>query len=113
MHELSIAENILSITEEYAAREEATRIHAIDLEIGTLAGIEIDALKFAMEVMFRNTLLGSAKIMIKKIQATGRCLTCSHEFEAEDFFSPCPDCAGFDIDILNGTELKVKALHID
>ena len=113
MHELSIAENILSITEEYAAREEATRIHAIDLEIGTLAGIEIDALEFAMEAVFRDTLLGAAKITIESIQAKGRCLTCSHEFEAEDFFSPCPDCNDFDIDIVSGTELKVKALHID
>lgn len=50
MHELSIAMNIIDIASEQAKINNFSVIDEIEIEIGTLSGVEIDALKFAMEI---------------------------------------------------------------
>ena len=49
MHELSIAMSIVDIAADYAARDNAKCVTEIEIEVGTLAGVVIDALDFAME----------------------------------------------------------------
>ena len=44
MHELSIALGIVKIAEEEMAKAGSNQIEAIELEIGTLAGIEFESL---------------------------------------------------------------------
>ena len=55
MHELSIAMSIVDIAAEYAARDNAKCVTEIEIEVGTLAGVVIDALDFAMEAAIKNT----------------------------------------------------------
>lgn len=113
MHELSIAEQILEISTEYAEREGVSAVREIELEIGTLSGIEIDALTFALEVVTKNTVLHEAKVTIIDIPAKARCLACGGEFPLEDFFSPCPSCGAFESETLQGQELRVRSLLVD
>ena len=48
MHELSIAQNIVEISEDQVKKHKATGVDKIILQIGELAGIELDALDFAI-----------------------------------------------------------------
>ena len=50
MHELSIAMGIVRIAENEIAKVNAQKVEQIELEIGTLAGIEIDALDFVWSI---------------------------------------------------------------
>ena len=67
MHEMSIAQSIVEIAKDYAARENAKVVSEIDLSIGTLAGIEFESLEFALEVCKNGTIMQNAKIIINKI----------------------------------------------
>ena len=46
MHEMAIAEGILDIAKEQAAKENSARILKIGLLIGEMAGVEEEALRF-------------------------------------------------------------------
>jgi Zn finger protein HypA/HybF involved in hydrogenase expression len=54
-------------------------VDSIELEIGTQAGIEFDALDFAWDVGVRNTVLQQAERKIDKVQAMARC-SCGCEY---------------------------------
>ena len=52
----------------------------IELEIGTLAGIEFDALEFALTVSLKTNLTENTKVQLNKIQAKSICEDCKKEF---------------------------------
>ena len=64
MHELSIAINIVEIATEEAKKANVSSVLEIELEVGTLSGIVIDALEFAMDEAIKNSVLQNAKIKI-------------------------------------------------
>ncbi|MFZ1729487.1 MAG: hydrogenase maturation nickel metallochaperone HypA [Bacteroidota bacterium] len=112
MHELSIAENIVEIAVAHLRADGGSSVKEIELEIGTLAGIEIDALTFAMDSATKNTPLQNAEVRILTVQGRLRCDSCSVEFDANDFFQPCTSCGSFDNITLQGEEMRVKTLLV-
>ncbi|MBE0644745.1 MAG: hydrogenase maturation nickel metallochaperone HypA [Bacteroidetes bacterium] len=112
MHELSIAENIVEIAVAHLQGDARAVVQEIELEIGTLSGIEIDALTFAMDAATKDTPLQQAAVRIITVQGRARCNACAAEFDVEDFFSPCPSCGGFDNTTLQGEEMRVKSLLV-
>ncbi|MBW1913787.1 MAG: hydrogenase maturation nickel metallochaperone HypA [Deltaproteobacteria bacterium] len=113
MHEFSIALGIIEIAEENARKADAKVIHEIEIEVGTLSGVMTDALKNALEVAVENTILKNTKRTFLELQAKGRCESCSCEFELNGYMTPCPTCQGFNFDIIQGQELRVKSLSVD
>lgn len=112
MHEMSIAISIVDIATEEAQKANAKSFSEIVLDIGSLSGIEIDALEFAMDSACKGSVLDSARFKINHIQAVARCNNCGKEFEVDNVFSICPDCQQYDLDVFKGKEMKVKSLVV-
>lgn len=112
MHELSVALGIVKIAEEETSKAEAQSVELIELEIGTLAGIEIDSLDFVWASAVKNTVLENAVKRIHIIQGKGKCIDCDSVFDIKNIYDPCPKCGGFLKNILFGKELRVKALEV-
>ena len=113
MHELSIAVNIINLAEEAAKKSNAISIHSIDLDIGMMAGIDFDALDFAMDTCVKGTMLENAERKITRIQAKAKCLKCNHEFELDSYFDQCPECNSYMFDLIKGKELLIRSLEIE
>jgi len=113
MHEFSITLNILNIVEENAKKLNAKIVHEIEMDIGVLSGVDYEALEFAMQHTKKSEMLENAVLVINKIPAKARCKSCDFEFGIDDFYTPCPECEKYHHDIIQGTELKVKAIKID
>jgi len=113
MHEFSIAMSIIEIAENEAKKAKSSVVSELVLDVGTMAGIEFHALDFAMESAIKNTILENAKIVVNKIQAKAKCISCESEFDIQSSFDPCPECGGFYHNILSGKELKVRSLVVD
>ncbi len=113
MHEMSIAMSIIEIAEKESIKAKATKVNEIEIEIGTLAGIEFSSLEFALDIAIKNTVLKDAKINVLKIQASAKCNNCNTDFEILGFFEKCPQCDGYSYKIIKGKELRVKSLLID
>ncbi|MEN8117702.1 MAG: hydrogenase maturation nickel metallochaperone HypA [Bacteroidota bacterium] len=112
MHELSIAQSIVELAENVALGEKADSINSIDIEIGALSGVVIDALEFAMEVTIKNTKLENAKINFLKKKGIASCKNCGFHFETINLLALCPKCNQANFKIIDGKQLRVKSLII-
>lgn len=112
MHELSIVKSIIDIAEQQARANDASTIDQIELEIGALSGIEMDALDFAWKEAVKHSMLADAERKINYIQGRARCMDCGTAFAIEQYYDACPVCGGHLLDILQGKELRVKSLLV-
>ncbi len=112
MHELSIAQSIINSAEENAAKHQAREIEEIELEIGCLAGIEIQTLEFALKSAVKGTILENTKIVRHDIAGEGLCSDCGCTFQIHKLLSECPECGSFLIIIRKGKELRIKSIVI-
>ncbi len=113
MHELSIAVNILDIVNEEAIKAKSTSITEIEIEIGSMSGVVIEALVFALEEAVKNTKLCKAKFKFIETKAEATCSKCDNHFDVDDFFAVCPKCGSFETDIIKGKELKIKKIILE
>lgn len=113
MHELSIAQSILSIAENAAPKNEHITITGINLQIGELSGIEIEALKFAMSVIKKDTILENAELNIEVIRGEAECPQCRTVFPMHYYGASCPNCNNYFITVLKGREMKVLNIVVD
>jgi hydrogenase nickel incorporation protein HypA/HybF len=112
MHELSIVMGILKIAQNETSKAGAKEVEMIELEIGTLAGIEFDALDFVWPTAVKNTVLEHAIKNIDVIEGKGKCMECEEVFSIKHIYDPCPKCNNYVKGILQGKELRVKALTV-
>lgn len=113
MHEMSIAMNIVGIACKEAQNEGAKSIKSIELDVGSLAGVMVDSLKFCYESTCKGTLAEDSQLLINEIVGKGRCQKCSLEFEIESFMALCPQCESYEIEIKQGRELRLKAVTVN
>ncbi len=64
MHEMALCESILELIEEQARAQRFTRVSAVALEVGRLAAVEIEALRFGFDVVMRGSLAEKARLEI-------------------------------------------------
>jgi hydrogenase nickel incorporation protein HypA/HybF len=112
MHELSLAGGILRLVEDAAARERFTRVSALRLEAGALAGVEVRALRFAREALVPGTSQAGATIAIEEPPASAWCLRCACSIRIRTRTEGCPHCGGVQIQPTGGTELRVLDLQV-
>ncbi len=112
MHELSIAIGIVEIAEKEAAKAGVNSVKKIELEIGTLSGVEIDSLNFAWPMAVNNSVLQNAEKEIKIIKAKARCMDCNYVFDLEHLFDACPKCGSYFKDVFQGKEMRVKSIEV-
>lgn len=113
MHELSIAISIVESAEEEAKKAAAITISKIEVEVGTMAGIDPEALLFAWDSVVQGTMAQQSTLVINTIQAEAHCLECGRDFPAEHFFVQCPHCSSFRYQITKGKELRIRSLIVD
>jgi hydrogenase nickel incorporation protein HypA/HybF len=113
MHELSIAMNVVEIAEEEAKKNNASVVSKIEIDVGKLSGVIVEALTFAMDSAKQNTCLSDAEVVINELVAKAKCEACGHEFETKDYFSICPECGNFKTDIIAGKELQVRSMQLE
>jgi hydrogenase nickel incorporation protein HypA/HybF len=95
MHEMSLAANILQIVETAARQDTFMRVRTLHLSVPALAGVEVVALRFALESLAPQTLLAGAELIIDEPASQARCLDCATDIEVREYDAACPLCSGF------------------
>ncbi|MFN3887618.1 MAG: hydrogenase maturation nickel metallochaperone HypA [Aquabacterium sp.] len=113
MHELSLAGGIVQLVEDAAVRERFRRVQVLRLEAGALSGVEVRALRFALESIVPGTCLAEARIEIDEPPAQAWCLGCNQSVPILSRLDPCPECGGARLQPTGGTELRVVDLLVD
>ena len=112
MHELSLMENVRDLALEEGRRQGARRITSITLRIGSLAGVEPEALRFAHAVVWQDTIAAGASLMLEEVEATCWCPSCSKPFPADAGICECPRCGAISTQLLQGQELQLVSMEI-
>jgi hydrogenase nickel incorporation protein HypA/HybF len=112
MHEVSLMQSVLEIAEEQACRQGATRIHAIALRIGRLAGVVPESLGLAFEVVTAGTPAEGALLEVETVEVVCRCPACEEDFTPPDFIFRCPRCGRLSGDVRRGRELELAFLEV-
>ncbi len=113
MHEFSLCEGIIDTISEQARRNGFQRVQHVWLEIGALANVELEALRFAFEVVRENTIAASAQLDIITLPGCAWCLDCAQSVEIHQLFDPCPQCNGYHWRLTGGNEMRIKEIEVE
>jgi hydrogenase nickel incorporation protein HypA/HybF len=107
MHELGLA----AILVERACEEAApARVRRIVVEVGMLAAVLPDALRFCFDVVTAGTSAEGATLEIHETPGEGRCRACGALVAMTRPFGRC-GCGGNDLEWLRGDELRILAVE--
>ena len=112
MHEMSLADGILQVVEQAALRERFRRVQRLTLAAGALAGVEVRALRFALDAVAPGSCLEGAEIVIEEPPGQAWCLRCAATVTISARTDACPRCGGYRLQATGGTELKVVDLMV-
>jgi hydrogenase nickel incorporation protein HypA/HybF len=113
MHEMALAESILTTLQDQARQHDYARVRTVWLEIGPLASVEEESLRFSFDVVVRGTLADGARLEIETTPAQAWCLACSRSVAITGRFDSCPECGGHQLQMISGDELRIKELEVD
>lgn len=111
MHELSLLAALRDLVEEQVRRHGGGRVRTITLRIGTLAGVEPDALRFAHGVVMEGSLAEGSQLRIVDVPLEWRCSPCARAFRREE--PTCPRCGALSHELLQGRELELAAIELE
>ncbi len=113
MHEMSLCEGVLRVIEEQAVVQNYTQVKTVFLEVGALAGVELDALRFGFDVVMKNSIADQAKLEIIEIPGQAWCMQCMKNVTVQQRYDACPDCGGYQLQVNGGEEMRIKELEVE
>lgn len=112
MHEMSLCEGVMQVIEEHASRQGFTRVAVVRLEIGDLAGVEPESMRFCFDVITRGTLADGARLEIVNLPGQAWCLHCGKTVTIKQRFDACPECDGYPLQVTGGDEMRIRDLEV-
>ncbi|MDP2878242.1 MAG: hydrogenase maturation nickel metallochaperone HypA [Sulfuricella sp.] len=113
MHEMSLADGVLQVIEDNAKINGYSRVRKVWLEIGELAGVEVEAMRFCFDSVVKGTLADGARLEIIVTQGEGHCFGCGKTVPIQLRYDPCPLCGGYPVEPTGGLEMRVKELEVE
>ena len=113
MHEMSLCQSVVQILEEQAKTQAFTRVKTVRLEIGPLATVEPEAMRFCFEAATRGTLAENATLDIITTPASAWCFSCGETVVISERNGVCPSCGSYQVQVTGGDELRIKELEVD
>jgi hydrogenase nickel incorporation protein HypA/HybF len=113
MHELSIADAILDAVRTEAGKRPGAHVVKVGVRVGTLSGVEPEALSFGFSALVQGTDLEPLELVIERVPRRQRCPACDFTFEIAEDNLACPRCASPDTLLAGGDELSLAYLEIE
>jgi hydrogenase nickel incorporation protein HypA/HybF len=113
MHEMSLCEGVLQVLEDTARTQGFHRVKTVWIEIGGLAGVEVEAMRFGFEVVMQGSLAEGAKLEVIELPGEAWCLRCSKTVPVKQRFDACPDCGSYQLQVTGGEELRIRELEVE
>lgn len=113
MHELSLAESIVSTVIMEKERHRVEWVSSVGVRVGALSGVFPDALEFGFEMAVVDTPIEGSKLVIEEIAAQAVCSDCEKVFVVESAYFVCPHCEGSRVELIHGFELDIAYIETD
>jgi hydrogenase nickel incorporation protein HypA/HybF len=114
MHEAGIVQSIIGILEQQAQLHKFKRIVRVSLEFGALTAVLPDSVRFAFDILSKDTVAENAALDIAVIPLKVRCGECSKEQVLEVYQPFCPSCESSALQIVEGRdEMRIAYLEVE
>ena len=113
MHEMSLCENILQTLQQQADAQQYCKVKTVWLEIGALAGVEVDALQFSFDSVMQGSIADQARLEITHIAGQAFCSACAKPVPIQQRYDACPECGHFPLRIVSGDQMRIKKLEVE
>lgn len=113
MHELAIAQGIVSIVSEQAEKRGFRRALAIRLKVGEFSGIVPDCLRDFFPYAAAGSPAEGAELEIEPVPARFLCRNCGFEGAADRKNACCARCGSAAVRMTAGRELYVENLKVE
>lgn len=113
MHEVSLAGSVLQIVEAAALRDGFERVRSLHLSVPLLAGVEVEAFRFALQSLAPHTIMVGADIIIDEPASRAHCLLCDVEIDVRSFDDACPGCGNFQWRCASDRGIRVVDLLVE
>lgn len=112
MHEMSICESIRGIVEDEARSQGFASVQRICLEIGQLAGVEVEALRFGFDVVMRGSVAEQAVLEIVEVPGQAWCMACADHVPVSKRYDACPACGSHQLQVTAGEDMKIREMEV-
>jgi hydrogenase nickel incorporation protein HypA/HybF len=113
VHELSVCQALLDEVAKIAASHDARAVERVTVEVGLLSGIEPALLASAFEIARAGTCAAQAELSIAVLEILVRCNDCGAASRAQPNRLLCAACGGYHTRVLEGDELRLRAVELD
>jgi hydrogenase nickel incorporation protein HypA/HybF len=112
MHEMSLMESVREIVDDAARTHGASRVAVVRLQIGALASVDPQALRFAFDVVMKGGPAEAAALEIETAPGAAWCWDCTRTVALGSGELGCPECGGHRLEITDGTEMRVREIDL-
>ncbi len=111
LHEVSIVNDLMEIIQQNVVSHSLKKVTKVTLKIGTMTSVEEHALRFAFEVVSKDTEVEGAELKIETVEATALCPQCEKTFNITFLNKICPICNAYSNNIVTGYELLIDEME--
>ena len=109
MHEMGITQSIVAIVAEQA---DGRKVKRVTLEIGKLAAVMPDAIRFCFDVVAQGSALDGAALDIHRNTRPRSLLDCGSDVMLTEVLGQC-GCGSRKLERLAGQELNIKSMELE
>jgi hydrogenase nickel incorporation protein HypA/HybF len=113
LHEMSIAASVLGAVRAESVLHGGARVTRAGLRIGELSGVEVESLRFCLEVLVTDTDLAALGFEIEVAPWTRRCRACHAVFRVSDARPACAVCGSGDTEAAGGDQMELSFLELE
>ena len=110
---MSLCESVLQTIEEQAPVHGFQRVLSVRLEIGALAGVDLEAMRFSFDVVKRDSVAHDSTLEIIELPGHAWCHDCDQQVEVRQRFDPCPNCGDYALHVTDGDEMRIRDLEVE
>lgn len=121
MHEFTMTHQIIEAVQREVRIREARAVAEVRLSVGNLTMLSLPQMRFAYEILTKNTQLEGSRLTIEEKDAVVKCPKCKYEgpirVEEDPAFHitfptlSCPNCSQV-VDIIAGRECTVESVRL-
>jgi len=111
MHELALAQSLVSVLEKEIQDIDAKRIKKVFLEVGRLRYIVPEIMRSSFEYTQKSDKLKDAQLEIEVLPVKLRCRDCKKETIADENDFLCESCSKNNVELISGKEFALKSIE--
>lgn len=110
MHELGVVIEVVKTVEDFAIKNNITKIDTLVLQIGELSAMIPRYVEACYPAAVDGTMLQDTKLKIEILPGNALCRKCNKVFNIIENKGICPNCSIKDYELLCGREFRIKEI---